>query len=175
MRVGVCFTWGMEEEAKLILVAKRISERSWMQRLRGWSNWQWSQQTSGGKWHFEVSLIFQNQEVLPLQCFLPFSMNRQGQRVAGVPLPRACTPHSHKAIALNAALSSLHLTVKCKFATCPGHWTYQQHLLLIFASSHLSSIMPPCPECLWAQFCSIRCRCKSSRTQTCFSILPFYC
>lgn len=68
--VGICFTCGMEEEAKLILVAKRVSDGAGIRELRDHSNWQLSQQTCGRKWSFKVSLIFQNQEGLAISVLL---------------------------------------------------------------------------------------------------------
>ena len=56
-RVGIHFPCGMEE-AKLILVAKRVSERAGIQEWRDYSNWQLSQHTCGRKWTLKVSLVF---------------------------------------------------------------------------------------------------------------------
>lgn len=66
-------------------------------------------------------------------------MDRLGQRIAGVPLARVTPYHLHtKQLLINASLASHHLTVKCKFFICPGHWTSQQHLLLAFAFSKVT-------------------------------------
>ena len=75
----------------------------------------------------------------------------QGKEWQESPLPGSCTPPPVKAIAFNSPLSSFHLTKKCKFFTCPRHQTYQEHLPLAFASSHLSLIMQLYTECPWAQ------------------------
>ena len=57
MRVGIHFPCGMEK-AKLILVAKRVSEGAGIQEWKDYSNWQLSQHTCGRKWTLKVSLIF---------------------------------------------------------------------------------------------------------------------
>lgn len=85
MRAGICFPCGIDE-AKLILVAKRVTDGAGVQEQREYSSWQLSQHTCGRKWSLKVSLVFQNQEGLAIRCFLSCSMDRLGQRVVEVPL-----------------------------------------------------------------------------------------
>lgn len=77
MKVGIYFPCGIEE-AKLVLVAERVSQGAGIQEWRDYSNRQLSQHTCGRKWSLKVSLIFSIPPIRrdwQLQCCLLCSMD----------------------------------------------------------------------------------------------------